>query len=164
MALRGHILTQPREIGGILTTVEHQKKLAVLSRDWNCPICGVRHSNLIGRKNENNNEKNKNENEYNDSESIDKLHQKTGYFKLGINDMNTENLLALAENQGMKKLNLLSKNMKKLKKVAKLKKEKNKRSSVSRRLLFSIILGFSIFIFQTCFSSDFLILLQQHMQ
>ena len=47
MALRGHILTQPREIGGIQTSAEHQQKLAILSRDWICPTCGVDHACLI---------------------------------------------------------------------------------------------------------------------
>lgn len=47
MGLRGHILTQPREIGAISTPVEHQRKLAVLSREWSCPICGVDHADLI---------------------------------------------------------------------------------------------------------------------
>ena len=47
MGLRGHILTQPREIGAISTTVEHQRKLASLSRDWSCPICGVSHADLV---------------------------------------------------------------------------------------------------------------------
>ena len=47
MGLRGHILTQPREIGAISTTVEHQRKLAILSRDWSCPICGVSHADLV---------------------------------------------------------------------------------------------------------------------
>jgi ubiquitin-protein ligase len=47
MGLRGHILTQPREIGAISTPVEHQRKLAIMSREWSCPICGVSHANLV---------------------------------------------------------------------------------------------------------------------
>ena len=47
MALRTHILTQPREIGAISTSIEYQKRLASLSRSWLCPICGVSHSDLL---------------------------------------------------------------------------------------------------------------------
>ena len=47
MSLRGFILSQPREIGGILTTSDKQKELAALSRDWACPVCGIRHADLL---------------------------------------------------------------------------------------------------------------------
>jgi hypothetical protein len=46
MALRGHMLSYPKEIGAILTSVERQKTLAKFSRNWMCKICGVHHSSL----------------------------------------------------------------------------------------------------------------------
>lgn len=46
MSLRGFILSQPREIGGILTTRGTQHQLAKISRDWSCPICNIQHSDL----------------------------------------------------------------------------------------------------------------------
>ena len=48
MSLRGFITTQPREIGGILTTAEEQRHLAEASRSWVCPICKVKHGVLLG--------------------------------------------------------------------------------------------------------------------
>jgi ubiquitin-protein ligase len=47
MALRGHIITQPREIGSILTTAERQMDLAKLSQKFICPLCGLQHENLL---------------------------------------------------------------------------------------------------------------------
>jgi ubiquitin-protein ligase len=47
MSLRGFILSQPREIGGILTTSDKQRELAASSRDWACPVCGIRHAELL---------------------------------------------------------------------------------------------------------------------
>jgi hypothetical protein len=47
MGLRGHILTQPREIGAISSTAERRKELASKSRSWLCPICGVKHADLV---------------------------------------------------------------------------------------------------------------------
>ena len=47
MSLRGFILAQPREIGGILTTSDKQRELATLSRDWACPVCGIKHADLL---------------------------------------------------------------------------------------------------------------------
>lgn len=47
MSLRGFILSQPREIGGILTTSDKQRELAASSRDWACPVCGIRHADLL---------------------------------------------------------------------------------------------------------------------
>lgn len=50
MSLRGFITTQPREIGGILTTVEEQRRLAAASRSWVCPVCKVKHGLLVGEE------------------------------------------------------------------------------------------------------------------
>jgi len=47
MSLRGFILSQPREIGGILTTSDHQRSLAASSKDWACPVCFVNHRQLL---------------------------------------------------------------------------------------------------------------------
>jgi len=49
MSLRGFILSQPREIGGILTTSDHQRSLAASSKDWACPVCFVNHRQLLPR-------------------------------------------------------------------------------------------------------------------
>ena len=46
IALRGHMITQPNEIGGILTSSETQKAFARSSKQWSCPICGASHSFL----------------------------------------------------------------------------------------------------------------------
>lgn len=40
------MLTQPREIGGIQTTIDRQKQLAVLSRFYECPCCSLKHTDL----------------------------------------------------------------------------------------------------------------------
>ena len=53
MALRGHIITQPKEIGGILTTPDRQRSLATSSKNWACPVCGVRHSLLVHQTEDN---------------------------------------------------------------------------------------------------------------
>jgi ubiquitin-protein ligase len=47
MALRGHMLTSPVEIGAISTNLEHRRTLADLSRDYQCPMCRVRHCDLL---------------------------------------------------------------------------------------------------------------------
>jgi hypothetical protein len=49
MALRNHMITQPNEIGSILTTAETQRVLAKTSTFWICPICGAQHGFLDGR-------------------------------------------------------------------------------------------------------------------
>ena len=46
IALRGHMISQPNEIGGILTSSETQKAFARSSKQWSCPICGASHSFL----------------------------------------------------------------------------------------------------------------------
>ena len=46
MALRGHMLTQPREIGAISTTPDRQRNLAQLSRIWECQHCKLKHNFL----------------------------------------------------------------------------------------------------------------------
>jgi len=51
MALRGHIITQPREIGSIVTTAERQLDLAILSQKFRCPLCGIQHEHLLQSKN-----------------------------------------------------------------------------------------------------------------
>jgi len=47
LSLRGFIITQPREIGGILTPADQQKKLAIVSRSYACYSCGVHHDHLL---------------------------------------------------------------------------------------------------------------------
>lgn len=47
MSLRGFILSQPLEIGGISTTRDRQRALAAASRDWVCPVCKIRHDDLL---------------------------------------------------------------------------------------------------------------------
>lgn len=46
IALRGHMVCQPNEIGGILTSSETQKAFARSSTQWRCPICGTQHAYL----------------------------------------------------------------------------------------------------------------------
>lgn len=46
MALRNHMISQPNEIGGILTTADVQRHLARMSQAWHCPLCGAHHSFL----------------------------------------------------------------------------------------------------------------------
>lgn len=48
MALRGHMLTQPKEIGSIVTTPDRQRFLAAMSRHYTCRQCGAIHSQLLG--------------------------------------------------------------------------------------------------------------------
>ena len=43
IALRGHMISQPNEIGGILTSSEAQKTFARSSKQWRCPTCGASH-------------------------------------------------------------------------------------------------------------------------
>jgi hypothetical protein len=50
--------SQPREIGGILTSYETQKNTALLSQHYRCPHCGVRHPNLVVMKTVETNESN----------------------------------------------------------------------------------------------------------
>jgi len=52
MALRGHIITQPREIGSIITTKERQLNLAILSQKFKCPFCGISHEKLSNINND----------------------------------------------------------------------------------------------------------------
>lgn len=52
MALRGHMLTQPREIGGISTDPDIQKKLALRSIGWECRKCKVCHTMLSSTLNQ----------------------------------------------------------------------------------------------------------------
>mmetsp|Transcript_25158 Transcript_25158/g.34585 ORF Transcript_25158/g.34585 Transcript_25158/m.34585 type:complete len:118 (+) Transcript_25158:137-490(+) len=37
--------TQPREIGGIDSSVQIRKSFATLSRQWRCRVCGISHNN-----------------------------------------------------------------------------------------------------------------------
>jgi hypothetical protein len=48
MALRGHMLTQPKEIGSIVTTPDRQRFLAAMSRHYVCRQCGTTHARLLG--------------------------------------------------------------------------------------------------------------------
>lgn len=47
MALRGHMLTYPREIGGIHSTVEKKSLLADASRYYFCSDCGMKHNDML---------------------------------------------------------------------------------------------------------------------
>lgn len=47
MALRGHMMTYPREIGGIISTAEKKSLLAGASRHYFCPGCGMRHNDML---------------------------------------------------------------------------------------------------------------------
>lgn len=47
MALRGHMLAYPREIGGILATPEQRRIYALSSQHYSCPHCGMRHSLML---------------------------------------------------------------------------------------------------------------------
>ena len=47
LALRGHMLTQPLEIGGISTPPERRADLARASQNYACPLCGVKHADLL---------------------------------------------------------------------------------------------------------------------
>ena len=47
MALRGHMVTYPREIGGILSTAQRRSLLADASRQYICPQCGMKHSDML---------------------------------------------------------------------------------------------------------------------
>ena len=47
LGLRGHMITQPREIGGITTTPERQRILATLSQSYYCKQCDTLHAELL---------------------------------------------------------------------------------------------------------------------
>ncbi len=134
MALRGHILTQPREIGGILTTAEHQQKLASLSRSWSCPICGIDHALLTpgaqipfrGMKNK-----------------ISGIQVDMG----ARNALDVENFFSFAESAGVKELDLVTRKFRRVK-IAKSTRQKKQRSQITRSLILSFFVGFAVFIFQ----------------
>jgi hypothetical protein len=133
MALRGHILTQPREIGGILTTVEHQQKLAISSRDWSCPICGIQHAGLVpGAR------------LTNIKSTVDEAVLPKGFqVELGQDGIiDIEKLVSLAESKGLKGL----KNRKMM--HAKMLKQKRNRIKFFRHLFLSIFVSFSFLMFQ----------------
>jgi hypothetical protein len=133
MALRGHILTQPREIGGILTTVEHQQKLAISSRDWSCPICGIQHAGLVpGAR------------LTNIKSTVDEAVLPKGFqVELGQDGIiDIEKLVSLAESKGLKGLN----NRKMM--HAKMLKQKRNRIKFFRHLFLSIFVSFSFLMFQ----------------
>eukprot|EP00596_Hydrurales_sp_CCMP1899_P002377 CAMPEP_0119043752 /NCGR_PEP_ID=MMETSP1177-20130426/25498_1 /TAXON_ID=2985 /ORGANISM="Ochromonas sp, Strain CCMP1899" /LENGTH=266 /DNA_ID=CAMNT_0007012545 /DNA_START=217 /DNA_END=1017 /DNA_ORIENTATION=+ len=134
MALRGHILTQPREIGGILTTVEHQQKLALSSRDWSCPICGIQHAALVPGA------KLPNIRSPVDEGTILPRGYKVEIGQDGIIDV--QKVVSLAESKGLKGL--------KIKKVmhAKMLKQKRNRMKFFRHLFLSIFVSFSFLMFQ----------------
>jgi hypothetical protein len=134
MALRGHILTQPREIGGILTTVEHQQKLALSSRDWKCPICGIQHAGLVPGTNPTN-----------IVSTVDEATIQPREFKVETGEggiINIQQLVSIAERKGLKGL----KNRKMMQ--AKIQKQKKNRIKLIRHLFLSLFVGFSVLIFQ----------------
>ena len=47
MALRGHMLAYPREIGGIQATPEQRKVHALSSQYYSCPHCGMAHNKML---------------------------------------------------------------------------------------------------------------------
>lgn len=139
MALRGHILTQPREIGGILTTSEHQQKLATLSREWRCPTCGIDHARLVPGAGA-----------YQIEPHL--LGDKSKYkgFSIDIGPDGTvdmDALLSLAESENMKELKLMTKRFHRVK-LAKIVRQKKQRLQILRRLVWSIFVGFAVFYFQ----------------
>lgn len=133
MALRGHILTQPREIGGILTTVEHQQNLAALSREWSCPICGIQHAGLLPGAKLTNLELR--------AEKTTILHRGCD-IEIGQDGVDIQKLIALAESKGLKGL----KNRKIMQ--AKMLDKKRNRLKLLRHLFLSLFLGFSVLLFQ----------------
>lgn len=131
MALRGHILTQPREIGGILTSAEHQQKLAVLSRSWSCPTCGIDHASLTPG-----------------SVRVSKNDHSGIQVDLGVDGaVDVENFFSFAENAGIKELNLLNRKFRRMK-IAKSIRQKKQRVQIMRSLVLSFFVGFAVFFFQ----------------
>lgn len=140
MALRGHILTQPREIGGILTSAEHQQKLAILSRSWSCPHCGVQHAHLVPGSNIS----------LRNSDLGDLTRSPYRGFTVDINadgKIDTEKLISLAESEGLKGLNLVTRNFRK-KMIAKSTRQKKQRLQLFRSIFLSLFVGFAVFFFQ----------------
>ena len=131
MALRGHILTQPREIGGIQTSSDHQQKLAILSRDWICPTCGIDHACLVpgagGSKTE-----------FDFFEPSDAFEDTTS---------SSSQLKYLIQRKRTKELNLAKSNYQRLK-LSKSVRRKQQRLQIFQSLVFSLLIGFSVFIFQ----------------
>ena len=131
MALRGHILTQPREIGGIQTSAEHQQKLAILSRDWICPTCGVDHKCLIpgagGSKTQ---------------------FDFTGIFDSSENvGISSPQLKYLIQRKKIKDSNIVKSNHQRLK-LSKSVRRKQQRLKIIQSLIFSFLIGFSVLFFQ----------------
>lgn len=134
MALRGHILTQPREIGGILTTVEHQQKLALSSRDWKCPICGIQHAGLVPGANPTK-----------IVSTVDEATIQPRKFEVETGEggiIDVQKIVSIAKSNGLKGL----KNRKMM--HAKIQKQKKKRIKLIRHLFLSLFVGFSVLIFQ----------------
>ena len=140
MALRGHILTQPREIGGILTSTDHQQKLAILSRSWSCPHCGLQHAHLVPGSNSTIL-----------NSGVGEL-SRSAYrgFTVDINAegrIDTERLISLAESEGLKEARLLTRNFRQ-KNIAKSLRHKKQRLQLLRSIFFSLFVGFAVFFFQ----------------
>jgi hypothetical protein len=134
MALRGHILTQPREIGGILTSAEHQQKLAILSRSWICPTCGIDHALLTPG-----------------SVRVSKNdHSGIQVDMSAGGSQDVENFFTIAESAGIKELDLLNRKFRKMK-IAKSIRQKKQRVKIMRSLVLSVFVGFAVFFFQFCF-------------
>ena len=140
MALRGHILTQPREIGGILTSTDHQQKLAILSRSWSCPHCGLQHAQLVPGSN------------------ATLLNSGVGELSRSIyrgftvdidseGEIDTARLISLAESVGLQEIKLVTRNFRR-QNIAKSLRQKKQRLHLLRSIFFSIFVGFAIFFFQ----------------
>ena len=140
MALRGHILTQPREIGGILTSTDHQQKLAILSRSWSCPHCGLQHAHLVPGSNSTIL-----------NSGVGEL-SRSAYrgFTVDINAegrIDTERLISLAESEGLKEVQLMTRSFRQ-KNIAKSLRHKKQRLQLLRSIFFSLFVGFAVFFFQ----------------
>ena len=153
MALRGHILTQPREIGGILTSAEHQQKLAILSRSWNCPHCGIQHSHLVpGYQKSVTGSNIDGLDIMNDHSSTDTnfVHGRKTVFSLDTDSdgiFDTEKLIALAEVEGLREFKLITKRFRTKKILKQANRVKIKRQ-IFRTLIFSLFFSSALFFFQ----------------
>jgi hypothetical protein len=128
MALRGHILTQPREIGGIQTSAEHQQKLAILSRNWICPICGVDHACLVPGA----------------QGSKTKYDFFTTFDSIGDIPISSKQLEPVGQRKQIKEF---KRNYERLK-LSKSIRRKQQRLKIFQSLVFSLLIGFSVFFFQ----------------
>lgn len=135
MALRGHIITQPREIGSIITTKERQINLAIQSQKFKCPFCGISHEKLSNINND----------QYRDDNNNDG------------NNKNNNNCITLTKtnDDNTESKQLSSKQIKKIKELQKqqfevyMKNLKKKRTKALVKVLFLCVCFFIGFFYQT---------------